>query len=174
MLQRGSSRLGLKWDAVDLNAATVLIRSTRVVAGREVITTSPKNRKQRLVPIGPEVVADLMALKMAQEVEARDLGPNYNREGLVFVNEAGVPIRPETYSGWFDKHNASAGLPKIRLHDLRHTAATLLASNGVPIIIASGLLGHDPKVFAQVYAHLYPDDLKRASNALANVFAGAA
>ena len=116
--------------------------------------------------VGPEVIADLMALKMAQDIEAKDFGPNYNPEGLVVVNEVGEPIRPETYSGWFEKHTEAAGLPKIRLHDLRHTAASLLASQGVPIIIASELLGHDPQIFTKVYADLYPEDLKQAASTL--------
>lgn len=172
-LRRGEV-LGLSWDDIDMEQGIVTVRQTRVVAGRQVITETPKNKKARIVPVGQEVLTDLMALKMTQDIEARDLGHNYNRERLVFVNEAGDPMRPETYTDLFLKHAANAGLPRIRLHDLRHTAASLLASSGVPILTAAGLLGHDPKVFAQVYAHLYPDDLKRASNALAMVFAGAA
>lgn len=172
-LRRGEV-LGLAWSDIDLDQGIITVRQTRIVAGKQVITETPKNKRARIVPVGAEVITDLMALKMTQEVEAQYLGANYNREGLVFVNEEGAPIRPETYSGWFDKHTATAGLPRIRLHDLRHTAASLLASSGVPILTAAGLLGHDPKVFAQVYAHLYPEDLKRASNALTNVYAGAA
>ena len=166
--------MGLKWDAVDLDKGIVTVREARVVAGREVITTSTKNKTERPVPVGPEVIADLMALKMAQDIEAKDFGPNYNPEGLVVVNEVGEPIRPETYSGWFEKHTEAAGLPKIRLHDLRHTAASLLASQGVPIIIASELLGHDPQIFTKVYADLYPEDLKQAASTLTNLYTGAA
>ena len=82
-------------------------------------------------------------------------------------------MRPETYSRLFSRHAVAAELPKIRLHDLRHTAASLLASQGVPIITAAALLGHDPQVFAEIYAHHYPDDLKRASNTLTDVYARA-
>lgn len=168
-LRRGEV-LGLSWDAVDLDAGIVTVKETRVVAGREVVMSTTKNGKSRKVPIGPEVVADLKALKAVQARERLQVGEAYTVTGLVVVNEVGVPMRPERYGDLFQAHAAAANLPRIRLHDLRHTAATLLKSKGVPMLTAASLLGHDPMIFAKVYGHDYEDDLRRASDALSAVF----
>lgn len=66
-------------------------------------------------------------------------------------------------------HAAAAKLPRIRLHDARHSAASLLAGIGTPIVVAAGLLGHHPNVYATVYAHLYPEDKEKAINGLESV-----
>ncbi len=92
--------------------------------------------------------------------------------GLVVVNEAGNPIRPETYSDYFRVHAKAAGLLRIRLHDLRQPAASLLLSNGVPLTVAAKVLGHDPQVLAQVYSHPYEDEAA-ATAALSRAYANA-
>jgi integrase len=168
-LRRGEV-LGLTWDAVDLDKGIVTVRQSRVVAGGQVIVTSPKNGKTRRVPVGAEVVADLGALKMRQDTEAHFLGRNYNPGGFVVVDEAGVPMRPERYGDMFQEHAKTARLPRIRLHDLRHTAASLLKSKGVPMLTAASLLGHDPMIFAKVYGHDYEEDIRRAADQLAAVY----
>lgn len=170
-LRRGEV-LGLTWDAVDLDAGIVTVRETRVVAGREVIRSTTKNGKVRRVPIGSEVVTDLRALKALQARERLQAGAAYTVTGLVVVNELGVPMRPERYGDLFQAHVAKANLPRIRLHDLRHTAATLLKSRGVPMLTAASLLGHDPMIFAKVYGHDYEEDLRRASDALSAALGG--
>lgn len=171
-LRRGEV-LGLRWQDIDLTAGTVTVRSTRVVAGGEVVTSSTKNRRSRTLKVGPEVIEDLLVLQGVQEIEAHNAGGRYNPDGLVVVNEAGDPIRPETYSDYFRAHAKAAGLPRIRLHDLRHTAASLLLSNGVPLTVAAKVLGHDPQVLAQVYSHPYEDDEAAATAALARAYANA-
>lgn len=171
-LRRGEV-LGLTWSNVDLENAEAHIVSTRVVAGREVIMSSTKNRKGRIVPLGAEVVADLRVLRALQASERLAAGEAYTVTGLVVVNEIGVALRPERYSDLFHLHAEAAGLPRIRLHDLRHTAASLLASNAVPIVTAAALLGHDPMVYAKVYAHHYADDLRKASDVLSGLYSEA-
>ena len=169
-LRRGEV-MGLTWDSVDLEDAKITVRSTRVVAGREVITSSTKNRKERILTIGPEVVADLKKLKAQQAKEQLSLGAVYNPTNLVVVNEDGTPVRPETYSELFDRHTKTAGLPRIRLHDLRHTTASLLAAAGVPVVDASAMLGHDPVVFQRIYAHALEEGLRKAGGVLAGLYA---
>jgi len=74
----------------------------------------------------------------------------------------------------FQKHAAAAGLPRIPLYVARHSAASLLASTGTPIIVAAGLLGHHPHVYASTYAHLYPEDKQKPIGGLeAILLAGA-
>lgn len=171
-LRRGEV-LGLSWDDVDLDACTAHVVASRVVAGREVVISGTKNRKGRVVPLGPEVVADLKALKTVQARERLASGEAYTFTGLIVVDELGVPLRPERYSDLFHMHADAAELPRIRLHDLRHTAASLLAANGVPIVTAAALLGHDPMVYAKTYAHHYADDLRKASDVLSGLYSEA-
>jgi integrase len=159
-LRRGEV-LGLAWENVDLDAGHITIRQARVVAGRQVVITSPKNGKARTVPIGEHLTGLLRAVKTQQARERLAAGAAYTDTGLVVVNEIGVPVRPETYGDLFHLHAAAAKLPRIRLHDARHSAASLLASIGTPIVVAAGLLGHHPNVYATVYAHLYPEDKER-------------
>lgn len=121
-LRRGEV-LGLSWDDVDLEARQATVVASRVVAGREVVTSGTKNRRSRVVPLGPEVVADLKALKTLQARERLAAGEAYTVTGLIVVDEMGVPLRPERYSDLFHVHSDAAKLPRIRLHDLRHTAA---------------------------------------------------
>lgn len=121
--------------------------------------------------IGPEVVADLKKLKAQQAKEQLSLGAVYNPANLVVVNEDGTPVRPETYSELFDRHTKTAGLPRIRLHDLRHTTASLLAAAGVPVVDASAMLGHDPVVFQRIYAHALEEGLRKAGGVLAGLYA---
>lgn len=168
-LRRGEV-LGLMWEDVDLERSAVTVRQSRVVAGREVVISTTKNSKVRTVPIGPEVVAALKSLRALQAAERLEAGENYPGTDLVVVDERGVPMRPERYGDLFQVHARAAGLPRIRLHDLRHTAATLLKSRGVPMLTAASLLGHDPMIFAKVYGHDYEEDLRRASDTLSDVF----
>lgn len=170
-LRRGEV-LGLAWDAVDLDAGVVTVRETRVVAGREVVRSTTKNGKVRRVPVGPEVVSDLRAFKALQARERLQAGESYTTHGLVVVDELGNPMRPERYGDLFQAHARAAKLPRIRLHDLRHTAASLLKSKGVPMLTAASLLGHDPMIFAKVYGHDYEEDLRRASDALSACLVG--
>lgn len=168
-LRRGEV-LGLMWEDVDLERSAVTVRQSRVVAGKEVLISTTKNSKVRSVPIGPEVVAALKSLRALQAAERLEAGENYPGTDLVVVDERGVPMRPERYGDLFQVHARAAGLPRIRLHDLRHTAATLLKSRGVPMLTAASLLGHDPMIFAKVYGHDYEEDLRRASDTLSDVF----
>jgi integrase len=170
-LRRGEV-LGLRWADVNLAKGQISIQQTRVVAGREVITSSTKNGKPRVIPIPADLLgplAEFQALQM--DVEAPFAGAGYRSTGLVVVDACGTPMRPETYSDLFQDHAKAAQLPRIRLHDARHTAASLLAHAGVPIIVAADILGHDANIYANTYAHLYDEDKRAAISAYDAVLA---
>lgn len=169
-LRRGEV-LGLTWDGIDLEAGTIRVATTRVVARREVITSSTKNRKIRTMKVGPEVVADLRQLKALQARERLVAGQAYTSTGLVVVNELGLPMRPERYGVLFQKHAQQAGLPRIRLHDLRHTTASLLHSLGQPPAACAKYLGHTTEVYLRTYAHLYAEDEDETARGLSALFA---
>jgi integrase len=84
----------------------------------------------------------------------------------VAVNEDGSPMRPETYSAEFARQSKAAGVPAIRLHDVRHTAATMLLDGGTTAIATAKWLGHDPAITLRVYGHVYDDALAAAGDAL--------
>lgn len=103
---------------------------------------------------------------MRQAEERLALGERYPDTGLVAVNDDGSPIRPETYSNDFSWHAKDAGVPVIRLHDVRHTAATMLIDGGTTPSATAKWLGHDPAITLRVYGHVYDDALAAAGDAL--------
>jgi integrase len=165
---RRSEVLGLAWPAVDFNAKTVTVAQGRVVVrGAGTITGEPKSeRSRRTLPMPAEVIAALRALRSRQSSERLALGEGYRDTGLVAVAEDGGPIRPEAYTKMFTRHCKAAGLPPIRLHDTRHTAATRMLDSGTTVSAAAKWLGHDPAMTLRVYGHVYDDALASAGNVL--------
>lgn len=165
---RRSEVLGLRWADVDFDAGTVTVAQARVVvAGQGTVTGDPKSkRSRRALPMPGEVLTTLRDLKTQQKRERLSLGAGYRDSGLVAVNEDGSPIRPETYSADFARHAKAAGVPAIRLHDVRHTAATMLLDGGTTPSATAKWLGHDPAMTLRVYGHVYDDALAAAGNAL--------
>ena len=165
---RRSEILGLRWSDVDLEAGTVSVAQGRVVvAGQGTVTGDPKSkRSRRALPMPTDVLTALRAFKVRQAEERLAIGANYPDSGLVAVNEDGSPIRPETYSSDFSRHAKDAGIPVIRLHDVRHTAATMLLDGGTTPSATAKWLGHDPAITLRVYGHVYDDALAAAGDAL--------
>ena len=96
-------------------------------------------------------------VKEAQELNKKVCGNCYNYEydGYVFVNELGARMRPNYLTEYFPKYIAKHGMPKMRFHDLRHSCASLLLANGVPLKQIQEWLGHsDFSTTANIYAHL--------------------
>lgn len=165
---RRSEVLGLRWSDVDLDAGTVSVAQGRVVVeGRGTVTGDPKSkRSRRALPMPNDVLTALRAFRVRQAEERLALGERYPDTGLVAVNDDGSPIRPETYSNDFSRHAKDAGVPVIRLHDVRHTAATMLLDGGTTPSATAKWLGHDPAITLRVYGHVYDDALAAAGDAL--------
>jgi integrase len=164
---RRSEVLGLRWSDVDLDAATVSVAQGRVVVAGGTVTGDPKStRSARTLPMPPDVLAALRAFNTRQATEHLALGGGWPDTGLVAVNADGSPVRPETYSKAFAAHCVAAGVPVIRLHDVRHTAATMLLDGGTAPSATAKWLGHDPAITLRVYGHVYDDALASAGDAL--------
>src|SRR5207244_3934948 len=97
---------------------------------------------RRSIAIDPETVAVLRRWKKQQTEERVAWGPAYEHSGLVLTRENGEPIHPDRFSNMFDDHVGTSGLPRIRLHDLRHTHATVLLVRGVHPKVVQERLGH--------------------------------
>jgi integrase len=165
---RRSEVLGLAWAAVDFSAGTVTVAQGRVVVrGGGTTTGAPKSeRSRRTLPMPAEVMAALRSLRTQQSAERLAFGEGYRDTGLVAVAVDGTPFRPETYSKTFARHCKAAGVPPIRLHDTRHTAATRMLDSGTTVSAAAKWLGHDPAMTLRVYGHVYDDALASAGNVL--------
>lgn len=170
---RRSEVLGLRWDAVDLDAATVAIVQGRVVLpGQGTTVGDPKSaRSKRVLPMPPTVIAALRSFKATQAAERLIIGAMWPDTGLVAVNTDGSPIRPETYSRDFKQLAKAAGVPVIRLHDVRHTSVTGALDAGQSVAAVAKWHGHDPAMTLRVYGHVYDDSLAAVG---ASMFGGAA
>ena len=160
---RRSEAVGLKWDAIDFEENTIVIRHTVTqcnVEGKKVIVASDTTKtksSRRTLPLVPFVKERLLALKEEQEENRRLCGRSYIKEylGYVCVNEIGDLIKPGYVTQSFPKLLKANGFRHIRFHDLRHSCASLLLKNGVPMKQIQEWLGHsDFSTTANIYAHL--------------------
>ena len=155
-LRRGEV-LGLRWEKVDLVSSTVTIDETRVLTrGRGVIVSSPKTKAGiRSLVIDPYTRDTLALLKDKQEVTARRFG--FRVPDLVASDLDGKAIHPTTLTRRFQRAIEQAGADEIRLHDLRHTHASMLLDAGESLVVVSGRLGHSrPSTTSDVYGHAMP------------------
>jgi hypothetical protein len=98
------------------------------------------------------------------------VGPAYEDSGLVFTHPDGSPIHPHLFSDWFKQHVRAAGLPAIRLHDLRHSYATAALAAGIPAKVVSERLGHATIAIAMdTYSHVLPGLDERAAATVARL-----
>ncbi len=171
---RRGELLGLRWVDVDLDRARVAVRQTLVIAGREVVFSQLKtNRGRRSIAIDPRTVEALRSWRKAQLAERLAWAGAWADSGLVFTREDGTPIHPEWLSDAFEWRIKTAGLPRIRFHDLRHTHASLGLAAGIPVKVMSERLGHSSSSFtADTYQHVTPALEEQAASTVARLVFG--
>ena len=161
-LRRGEV-LGLKFDCIDFEACTITIKRTIVhttVDGKKTIIQqdSTKTRASyRTLPLVGRFKQYFLEVKQAQEENKKLSGNcyNYDYDGYIFVDAIGNIIKPNYLSAQFPRFLERHGLRKIRFHDLRHSCASLLLANGVPLKNIQEWLGHsDFSTTANIYSHL--------------------
>ena len=124
--------MGLRWSDVDLTTGRISIRHTLVMVDGKPATAEPKTTKgRRSLVLAPQVLEALRAHRARQATERLAWGVDYTDSGLVITTEDGRPLHPETLSGLFVRQAKRAELPPIRLHDLRHSVASILLAQGV-------------------------------------------
>ena len=155
--------LGLKWDAIDFERGTIsVIRTVTTITldGKqtEIEQQSAKTKSSlRTLPLIGSFREYFMQVKEAQELNKQVCGNCYNYEydGFVFVDELGERMRANYLTSAFPKFLEDHGLRRMRFHDLRHSCASLLLANGVPLKHIQEWLGHsDFTTTANIYAHL--------------------
>ena len=171
---RRGELLGLHWSAVDLDNARLRVETALIVTpDHELRFETPKTeRSRRVVDLDAVTVAALRSHRKRQAAEElASLGAwpvDGSGGGLVFTDEVGRPLPPAWVSRRFTALAKAAGLPRIRLHDLRHTAATLLLRAGTPAHVVAQRLGHaSPSITMDVYAHTLEDQRSGAADAIA-------
>ncbi|MGI6716294.1 MAG: tyrosine-type recombinase/integrase [Eubacteriales bacterium] len=161
-LRRGEV-LGLKWDAIDFNRGTLTIKRTvtqvKVDGKYQIIEQDSAKTKAslRTLPLVGSFREYFLEVKKAQELNKKVCGNcyNYKYDGYVFVNELGERMTPNYLTSYFPEYLQKHGMKKIRFHDLRHSCASLLLANGVPLKQIQDWLGHsDFSTTANIYAHL--------------------
>ena len=111
---------------------------------------------RRATRAASETVALLCRHREGQQLERSAWGPEWDDEGLVFTREDGSPLRPGYETRHLEKLAQDAGLPPLRLHDLRHTNASLALQAGVDLKVVSERLGHSQlAVTADLYTHVH-------------------
>ena len=155
--------LGLKWDAIDFERGTIsVIRTVTTITldGKqtEIEQQSAKTKSSlRTLPLIGSFREYFLQVKEAQELNKQICGNCYNHEydGFVFVDELGERMRANYLTSAFPKFLEDHGLRRMRFHDLRHSCASLLLANGVPLKHIQEWLGHsDFTTTANIYAHL--------------------
>ncbi len=156
---RQSEALGLRWTDVDLANGTLTVRrGLHRVGGQGLVYEAPKaDRSRRTVALPKQLVEALVAHRAAQREERIAAGPLWQDNDLVFAQPNGRPI--ERKSDWHSWKALlrEAGVREVRLHDGRHTAATLLLSEGVHPRVVMEVLGHvQMRTTTDTYSHVMP------------------
>jgi integrase len=165
---------GLRWVDVDLDAGRISPRRPRVVVNYEVVVSEPKTAKgRRSLALDPATMSALREHRTRQLEQRLAVGPRWQDSGLVFTWPDGRPIHPERFTRWFEQHARAAGLPKIRLHDIRHSYATAALAAGVPAKVVSERLGHaNIAITMDTYSHVLPGLDAQAAGTVAQLILG--
>lgn len=160
---RRSEALGIRWSRIDWEAHTVLL-DTKVIEMEEdgkkfaVPVEEMKNKSSKRTMAIPDIAYEMLKeQKEKQELYKSLFEKSYSKEfeDYVCVNEMGELIKPDYVTDHFRLLLENNGLRRIRFHDLRHTVASLLINNGVPLMHVSDYLGHkDIQITANTYGHL--------------------
>jgi integrase len=164
-LRRGEIA-GQRWEDIDFEKRTLKIGATRVdVGGRALDQDEAKTASAgRVLPIPDVLLAELTAAKARQTAERLVLGEAYSNLGYVVCNEAGEPYHPSTLTTLWQAAIKNLDVPQVRLHDARHTCATLMHLQGVPIVLVAAWLGHaDVSFTLRTYVHAQPEALAVAA-----------
>jgi integrase len=171
-LRLGEAR-GVSWSDIDVGTGVVSVNQQLQAVGKRLELQPLKTVKSRRKVMLPEFAkASLEAHRAKQRVELFAAGPDSAPSGLVFTTYArggdgrklGTPQHPRNVTRVFYRVLGNAGLRQIRFHDLRHSAASLLISQGVQLVEVSKLLGHSElRVTADLYSHLQEQTAARAA-----------
>jgi len=170
---RRGELLGLRWQDMDLDAGVLHVRQALSVVstddGPRITFGEPKTHSGRRTIALDETCVAVLREHRARQIERRlALGPQWREGDLVFTNEFGGPVDPMNLYHRFVALAAKAGVPRIPLHGLRHTHATLLMKHGVNPKVVAERLGHaDITLTLSTYSHVLPQMQQQAADMFA-------
>lgn len=164
-LRRGEL-LGLKWQDIDLEEKTLTVNNNLVQTRKGSLNKDPKSdSSNRTIDLPESLIPLLKKHKKIQAENRLKLGPAYNGGGFVCCKADGSPYCPGYYSKKFKKFLSEKGFQHIRLHDLRHSNATLMLKYGVQPKVASSRLGHSSiSITLDLYSHVLSDMQKEVAD----------
>ncbi len=173
---RVGEMMALKWTDIDIPSATVSVTQSlywqRNYAGW--VLTEPKNKKSvRTLPLERTILGILRDWKLRQELERASAGKRWQDDNFAFTQEDGVPVYLDSLRKRFKDLLAKAELPILRIHDLRHSFATILLAEGVNVKIVSEMLGHSSIVQTlETYSHVIPGLKEEAARKIESALFG--
>lgn len=165
-LRRGEG-LGLSWADLDWEKGTVQVRrQVQQINGKVVVSDYIKtDAGRRILPVPHPLLERLRAHWQNQQEERALMGGGWNERDLIFPTETGAPVGPSNLLRHYRLLLSCAGLPSVRLHDLRHTCATLLGERIADRVIAA-ILGHTPGTVTARYAKVTLTQMREALEGL--------
>lgn len=167
-LRRGEAA-GLRWCDVDLDEGAAVIGQQLQQYDGHIVVSSPKTRhSSRVIALDRTTITALRQHRARQVTEREIVGEGYRDSGYVFTSLVGDPIAPDRLTRTFHRLREEAGMPPIRLHDLRHGAATLALAAGVELKVVQDMMGHSSIVLtADTYTSVLPEVARKAAEAVA-------
>jgi len=165
---RRGELLALRWKDVDLERSTLAVTGSLQGESRATLNiATPKSGKSRSVALGTVAVTALREHRKRQAQERLLVGTEWRDLGVVFSTEYGDFLSPTTLRLALRRALTRAGLPTIRFHDLRHSAATLMLGRGVHPKMASEMLGHSTiAITLDLYSHVSANMQRQAADAI--------
>jgi integrase len=170
---RQGELLGLRWPDVDLENCSIRIERTLQYLPGGWRALPPKTRRSRRPVALPKVACQALRQEKERQDDTRLKAAHWSADfgDLVFTNGGGRPVEPSLLGKELRRELEMAGLPRLRFHDLRHSAASLLAFTGVPARVAMEVLGHSQiSTTMDIYTKVYPEVRREAARALDKVF----
>jgi integrase len=169
-LRRGEI-LGLRWSDVDLEARAFRVdQAIQRVGGKLQAAETKTKRSRRMLALPASVVAALRTHRARQAQERLIAGPSWRDTGLVFTSRIGTPVEPRNLHRNFVRVLAAAKVPRIRFQDLRHSAASLLLAQGVPLRLIMEQLGHSSIVLtANTYTHVMTAAMREVADKMESI-----
>ena len=165
--------LGLRWKDVDHDNQRLQVRQAIVSVAYEIIVSTSKNHRARVIDLDEGTMIELREHRERQRCERDEWGVDYFDNDLVFCKQNGEPLHPQTLTQAFDRLVGKMDLPRIRLHDLRHTHATIALNAGITPKVISERLGHESPAFTvKQYAHVIPGMQADAASKIAHLVIG--
>jgi integrase len=166
--------MGLKWQDIDFARSTLAVQRAlqRQRNGIGLVLVEPKSETSRRSLMLPDMVFGALRQRREQQTfECKAAGPGWQERDLVFATVFGEPLDPSRINYYLDRALRRANLPKIRVHDLRHTCATIHMQNGVPGPTVQRWLGHSSIALTLgTYSHVTVDMLRDAAGKMDTAF----